>query len=347
MMSTLFGNPHRRYNPLMGEWILVSPHRTQRPWQGQTEDVPAETRPQYDPNCYLCPGNVRASGDVNPDYKSTHVFTNDYSALLPDVPEGEINRDGLLISESESGICRVICFSPRHDLTLGRMSVQEIVPVIDAWANETSQIGSRQDIGYVQVFENKGAMMGCSNPHPHGQIWATRHVPNIPCVEDSKQNEYMQSKRSCLLCDYLKVELEEQERVVCQNDDFAVVVPYWAIWPFEVMLLSKSHIADIPELTTDQRAGLASILQQITSIYDRVFNVSFPYSMGWHQKPTDDGDYSYWHLHAHFFPPLLRSATVRKFMVGFEMLAMPQRDITPEAAAGRLREIASQTNKAL
>jgi UDPglucose--hexose-1-phosphate uridylyltransferase len=257
--------------------------------------------------------------------------------LLSDIPEGSTNKGDLLISESESGICKVICFSPRHDLTLGKMTSEEIEPVIDVWANETIEIGAHEDIGYVQIFENKGAVMGCSNPHPHGQIWATRHIPNLPATEDRFQQEYMGKKGSCLLCDYLKLELEEKERVVCENEHFAVIVPYWATWPFETILMSKRHSSSIPDLSADERKALADILRTIAVKYDNVFGVSFPYSMGWHQQPTDGTEYPHWHLHAHFFPPLLRSATVKKFMVGFEMLAMPQRDITPEMAAERLR----------
>ncbi len=338
----LFGKPHRRYNPLIGEWILVSPHRTERPWQGQTEEVAPDDRPTHDPSCYLCPGNKRASGEVNPQYSSTNVFVNDFSSLLPDIPEGKVDEGGLLVAESERGICRVICFSPRHDLTLSKMKTQEIVPVVDLWAKETEEIGANSDIGYVQVFENKGAIMGCSNPHPHGQIWATQHIPSIPAAEAKHQREYTESKGSCLLCDYLKLEARQDERIVCENEHFVVVVPYWATWPFETMLLSKRHAASIPELSSEERMALADIIRQITCKYDHVFNVSFPYSMGWHQKPVDGGEYPYWHLHAHFYPPLLRSATVRKFQVGFEMLAQPQRDITPEMAAARLRELPSE-----
>jgi len=343
ILSTLSRNPHRRYNPLLGEWILVSPHRTQRPWQGQTEDVPADIRPPHDPACYLCPGNTRANGETNPDYKSTYVFTNDFASLIPDIPDGRVNKSDLLVAESENGVCRVICFSPRHDLSLGGMSVKEIMPVIDVWAEETMEIGSRSDIGYVQVFENKGAMMGCSNPHPHGQIWATQHIPNMPAIEAIHQSEYMGAKGRCLLCDYLKIEQNEAERMVIENEQFAVVVPYWAIWPFETLLLSKRHLGSIFDLQSEERIGLAEILGRISRIYDRLFGVSFPYSMGWHQTPSDGAEHPSWHLHAHFFPPLLRSATVRKFMVGFEMLAMPQRDITPESAAERLREADEMT----
>jgi UDPglucose--hexose-1-phosphate uridylyltransferase len=338
-ITSLSENPHRRYNPLLGEWILVSPHRNKRPWQGHEEDPVDEIRPRRDPKCYLCPGNKRAEGAVNPDYDSTYVFTNDFASLLPGIPEGRVDKAGLLVSESESGFCRVICFSPRHDLTLGRMTTGEIIPVVDAWANETREIGARPDIGYVEVFENKGAVMGCSNPHPHGQIWATQHIPNLPAVEEKHQREYMDAKGSCLLCDYLRIEAEEKERIVCENEHFAVLVPYWATWPFETMLLSKRHAASIPELSTEEKHALADIVRRIACKYDHVFGVSFPYSMGWHQQPTDGRDYPAWHLHAHFFPPLLRSATVKKFMVGFEMLAMPQRDLTSETAAEKLRAL--------
>jgi len=345
MDSTLSKFPHRRYNPLVGEWILVSPHRTQRPWQGQTEDTVKETRPQHDPSCYLCPGNTRANGAVNPGYKSTYVFTNDFSALLNDIPENRQDTDGLLTAESERGICKVICFSPRHDLTLAHMTTDEIVPVVDTWAQETEQIGSRPEIGYVEVFENRGAMMGCSNPHPHGQIWATEHIPNIPAAELHRQNEYMQEKGSCLLCDYLALEKSKGERMVCENEHFAVVVPYWATWPFETLLLSKRHTESIPNLSREERLSLADIIRRTTTKYDHLFGISFPYSMGWHQAPTDGAEHKSWHLHAHFFPPLLRSATVKKFMVGFEMLAMPQRDITPESAAARLQELPDEWNQ--
>ncbi len=336
---SLTNQPHRRYNPLLGEWILVSPQRTQRPWQGQTEDAAIDARPAYDPACYLCPGNTRASGGTNPAYESTYVFTNDFSSLLPDVPNESENKGDLLRAESERGICKVICFSPRHDLTLARMTTEQIVPVVDVWAKETLGFTSNPDINYAQVFENKGAVMGCSNPHPHGQIWATAHIPNIPAAELLHQREYMESKGSCLLCDYLQIEKGEGERIVCENEHFAVVVPYWATWPFETLLFAKRHVGSIPELTPDERRGLADIIRRLATKYDHVFGVSFPYSMGWHQAPVDGGNHESWHLHAHFFPPLLRSATVKKFMVGFEMLAMPQRDITPESAAALLMDL--------
>lgn len=338
-MSTfsLTDHPHRRFNALTGEWVLVSPHRTKRPWSGQVEDVPPDTRPEYDPQCYLCPGNPRADGSVNPKYGSTYVFDNDFAALLPDTPEGEVREGDLLLASAEQGLCRVICFSPKHNLTLAQMTPEQILPVVNVWAEQTAEIGARPEIGYVQVFENKGAMMGCSNPHPHGQIWATRHLPNEPAKELARQEAYRRDRDSCLLCDYAALELQRGERIVCANDHFMAVVPFWACWPYETLVIARAHCADIPGLSPDQRRGMAELLSTLTGAYDRLFRVSFPYSMGWHQQPTDGGEYPSWHLHAHFYPPLLRSATVRKFMVGFEMLGTPQRDITPEAAAKTLR----------
>jgi len=337
---SLTDHPHRRFNALTGEWVLVSPHRTKRPWSGQVEDVPPDTRPEHDPGCYLCPGNTRADGSVNPTYQSTYVFDNDFAALLPDTPEGEVGDGDLLLASAEQGLCRVICFSPKHNLTLAQMSPDQILPVVNVWAEQTAEIGARPEIGYVQVFENKGAMMGCSNPHPHGQIWATRHVPNEPAKELARQKAYQRKHGSCLLCDYAALELKKRQRVVCANRHFVAVVPFWACWPYETLVISRAHCADIPSLTPAQRRGMAEMLSTLTAAYDRIFGVSFPYSMGWHQQPTDGRAYPFWHLHAHFYPPLLRSATVRKFMVGFEMLGTPQRDITPEAAAGTLRELA-------
>jgi UDPglucose--hexose-1-phosphate uridylyltransferase len=328
---------HRRFNPLTREWILVSPHRTQRPWQGQVEPVAAPTV-AYDPSCYMCPGNKRASGAQNPKYESVFVFDNDYAALLPDVPQGSYRKHDLLIAESERGICRVVCFSPRHDLTLARMDVSSVQQVVEVWAGQFRELAANPAINYVQIFENRGAMMGCSNPHPHGQIWSTATVPNYPSVEQASLEAYKVKHSGCLLCDYLKTELDLSERVVCSNQDFAVVVPFWATWPFETLVLGRRHVADISELTEQERASLAEILKRLTARYDGLFQTSFPYSMGFHQRPTD-GPHPEWHFHAHFFPPLLRSATVRKFMVGFEMLASPQRDITPESAANALRDL--------
>jgi UDPglucose--hexose-1-phosphate uridylyltransferase len=334
------GDPHRRFNPLTGDWILVSPQRTQRPWQGRREEITAAAQP-YDPACYLCPGNERAGGVRNPDYKSTFVFTNDFSALTPDIPQlrDEGSGRGLLLSESERGTCKVICFSPRHDLTLARMALPEIVRVVDIWVEEFEHLGALPFINYVQIFENRGEMMGCSNPHPHGQIWASETIPNEPRKEQDSQEAYLQKHGTCLLCDYLRLEEKSGARVVIENDHFVVIVPFWALWPYEVLLLSKTHIADLKVLDTAQRESLADILKRLTTRYDNLFKTSFPYSMGFHQAPTDGQDHPEWHWHAHFYPPLLRSATVKKFMVGYEMLGSPQRDITPEAAAETLRDL--------
>jgi UDPglucose--hexose-1-phosphate uridylyltransferase len=330
-------NSHRRFNALTREWIVVSPHRTKRPWQGQQEKPNTEIPPKYDPTCYLCPTNERAGGNKNPDYRSTFAFDNDFAALQPDAPAGDINVDELLIARSERGVCRVVCFSPDHSLTLARMSTDQIRPVIDEWVRQYLDLGNKDFINYVQIFENRGEMMGASNPHPHCQIWATESLPNEPSKEIVSQQAYNQNNGGCLLCDYLKVELREQRRIVFENDEFVVLVPFWAIWPFEVMILSRHHRHSIDEFTDDERTGFAESLHRITARYDNLFSTSFPYSMGFHQRPTDGGDHDYVHFHAHFYPPLLRSATVRKFMVGFELLGTPQRDITAESAAERLR----------
>jgi UDPglucose--hexose-1-phosphate uridylyltransferase len=314
-------SPHRRLNILTGEWVLVSPHRTQRPWQGQVEKLAPETRPAYDPACYLCPGNERAGGYRNPPYEATFAFDNDFAALLPDSAAVSVNEQGLIVGEAERGLCRVVCFSPDHSLTLGGMKVPDIRRVVDTWREQYRELSTRPGIGYVQIFENRGAMMGCSNPHPHGQIWATEHIPTEVAKEDAGK-----------LAPYLALELTKRERIVCENESFVCLVPYWAVWPFETMVVCRRAIPTIAEMTEAECDGLASILQQIVSAYDRVFDVTFPYSMGIHQRPGG-------HVHLHFYPPLLRSATVKKFMVGFEMLAMPQRDITPESAADRLRSL--------
>jgi UDPglucose--hexose-1-phosphate uridylyltransferase len=330
-------HPHRRYNPLTGEWVLVSPHRTKRPWQGQVEKPPQETRPQYDPNCYLCPGNRRAGDATNPQYDSTFVFTNDFAALLSDTPAAGDSGQPLLRVESVQGTCRVICFSPRHDLTLPEMAVTDIRRVVDVWAEQTTELG--QHYLWVQVFENKGAIMGSSNPHPHGQIWASNYLPNEPAKEEHHQIAYFQEHGSPLLVDYAKLESDRQERIVVENEHWLAVVPYWAVWPFEVLLLPRRHVLRLPDLADSERDTLARILKRLLTKYDNLFEVSFPYSMGWHGAPTDDGDYSHWQLHAHFYPPLLRSATVKKFMVGYEMLAEAQRDLTAEQTAERLRAL--------
>src|ERR1700676_3204300 len=337
MAFELKENPHRRFNLLTREWILVSPHRTQRPWLGQVEKVASEVQPTYDPACYMCPGNSRAVGARNPDYKTTFVFDNDYPALLPDTPEGGIDVNGLLVARSEAGTCRVVCFSPRHDLTIARMSLEELRPVMDLWVEQSRELGSRQLINYVQIFENRGAMMGASNPHPHGQIWATEHIPDEAAAEVANQNAYLSQQNACLLCNTLKVELEQNQRIVCQNEEFVVLVPFWAVWPFETLVLPRAHLGSLLEFKPTEQRGLADILKQLTTLYDRLFATSFPYTMGFHQRPTDGDLHPECHFHGHFYPPLLRSATVRKFMVGFEMLGMPQRDITPETAAGQLR----------
>jgi UDPglucose--hexose-1-phosphate uridylyltransferase len=332
-------HPHRRRNVLNGDWVLVSPHRTKRPWQGQVERTPPDDRPQYDPKCYLCPGNERAGGRQNPPYTSTFVFDNDFAALLADGPRGSVGDDGFFQAEGETGACRVICFSPRHDLTLPQMDVADIRHVVDVWSEQVVELGANPAINYVQLFENKGAVMGCSNPHPHGQIWASSSVPLEPAKEDEQQRAYLARKGTPLLLDYLAAELANGERLVVENEHWVALTPYWAVWPFETMLLPRRHVRRVPDLTDDERNALAAILKRLLTRYDNLFETSFPYSMGWHGEPTDGKEHPHWQLHAHFYPPLLRSATVKKFMVGYEMLANPQRDITAEQAADRLRQM--------
>jgi UDPglucose--hexose-1-phosphate uridylyltransferase len=330
---------HRRLNVLAGEWVLVSPHRAQRPWQGQVESEPARDELAYDPSCYLCPGNARAAGERNPKYSSTFVFDNDYPAIRPEPQEQRTIQNELIIAEPERGICRVGCFSPRHNLALSGMAPAEIISVIGMWQQQFSDLAQRDFIHCVQIFENRGSLMGASNPHPHCQIWGTSSLPNEPAKEQASQQNYLDSHRRCLLCDYLKIERASGERIILETESFVVLVPFWAVWPFETLILPSHHVADITQLDDIQTQHLADVLQKLTACYDRLFNTPFPYSMGFHQQPTDGKPHPEWHLHAHFFPPLLRSATVRKFMVGFELLGTPQRDITPEVAAGRLREL--------
>lgn len=343
--------PHRRFNPLTRKWVLVSPHRTERPWRGKVEKIPSEQIPPYDPTCYLCPGNERAGGARNPYYATTFVFDNDYPALLPDTHEATSNERELIVARSERGICRVVCFSPRHDLTIARMTPVELRQVVDVWIEQYQSLGAQPWIQHVQIFENRGAIMGASNPHPHCQIWANHSLPNEPAEEIAALREYRERHGSCLLCDYLDLELTREERLVCENKAFVAVVPYWAVWPFEVLVLSRRHFGVFHELSNEEREFLGDILKRVTTRYDNLFETSFPYSMGFHAQPAGSGatgaptgavdkeqTHPECHFHAHYYPPLLRSATIQKFMVGYEMLAMPQRDITAETAAARLRE---------
>jgi UDPglucose--hexose-1-phosphate uridylyltransferase len=328
-------HPHRRYNPLTGEYVLVSPHRMKRPWQGKQEKPAAESHPQYDPTCYLCPGNKRASGDVNDAYTSTFVFTNDFQALLPGTPDAPEPAHPLLQVQGVQGTCRVICFSPRHDLTLPEFSVEEIRQVVDMWAEQFTELG--QTYQWVQVFENKGS--GNSNPHPHGQIWSHTTLPNEIVKEDRNQRAYYEQNGNAMLVDYAALEVEKQQRIIVENEHWLTVVPFWAIWPFETLLLPRRHVQQLPDLNDVERDALADILKRHLIKYDNLFEVPFPYSMGWHGAPFNDADNTGWQLHAHFYPPLLRSATVRKFMVGYEMMAEAQRDLTAEQAAERLRAL--------
>jgi UDPglucose--hexose-1-phosphate uridylyltransferase len=337
----LAADPHRRLNPLTNEWVLVSPHRAGRPWQGQVEKVPVHNEPEYDPSCYLCPGNSRVGGIINPRYTSTFVFDNDFAALKPAVAHDrwDLENRGLIVAEGEPGLCRVICFSPRHNLTLSTQPSKHVEEVIHTWTEQFQELGAMPQINHVQIFENRGSAMGASNPHPHCQIWSTNSVPDIPAKELARQKSYFRNHQTCLLCDYIHLEEQQQVRVVCQNQGFVALVPFWAVWPFEMLICSRLHLGALPDLNGEGVRLLAQILQQVTSAYDKVFDVPFPYSMGFHQSPTDGEAHQEWHFHAHFYPPLLRSATIRKFMVGFEMLGMPQRDITPESAAAHLHSL--------
>jgi UDPglucose--hexose-1-phosphate uridylyltransferase len=318
--------------------VLISPHRTQRPWQGKVGQKAAPSEVAYDPQCYLCPGNQLAGGATNSAYEGIFSFVNDYSALLPDSPPVlEPLASSLLVAGSARGLCKVLCFHPNHSLTLASMARTQIRCVVDAWTQEYKELADLDWIEYVQIFENRGAMMGASNPHPHGQIWATGFVPDEPAAETRAQREHMACTGRCLLCDYMAAENVDGERIIFENEYFVALVPWWATWPFEVLLVSRRHLGALPELHDDERDGLADVLKRLTTRFDNLFQTSFPYTMGFHQSPVAETAYPEWHFHAHFYPPLLRSATIRKFMVGFEMLGMPQRDISPEDAARQLR----------
>ncbi len=337
--SEINNYPHRRKNILTGQWILVSPHRTNRPWQGEISKADTNIRPSYVEDCYLCPGNKRANGEINPDYKSTYVFTNDFSALLSDIPDGKNNIKGLLKSRSEKGICRVVNFSPRHDLTLAEMSENEIEKVISAWQNEFKSLAANPDINYIQIFENKGSLMGNSNPHPHCQIWAQQSIPAEPAGELRQFKKYYVKNGRSMLSDYVKLELKLDERIIYKNKSFVSVIPFWAVWPYETLIISKRKISNILQLTKNEKIDFAQAIKAVTTKYDNLFKISFPYSSGLHQAPVNGREYKEWHFHMHFYPPLLRSAEVKKFMVGYEMMAEPQRDVTPEQSARILKEL--------
>ena len=337
MNTNLQDYSHKRFNILTGEWVLVSPHRAKRPWQGQNEKISNQKQPTHDSSCYLCAGNTRVNGEENPKYEDVFVFTNDFAALQTTSPRFALN-EGLLKAESEQGICKVICFSPDHSKSLANMSVENINKVVKTWQNEYTVLGSNNMINYVQIFENKGAVMGCSNSHPHGQIWSQSTLPNEVYKKDQQQRAYFSKYNSSLLGDYLKQELEVNERIIYQNDDFVVLTPFWAVWPFEIMIVPKKQCENITKISEQDSLNFADAISKTTKAYDKLFNCSFPYSSGIHQSPTNGEINDHWRWHMSFYPPLLRSATVKKFMVGYEMFGSPQRDITPEQAAKRLRE---------
>ena len=338
MNTDLQDYSHKRFNILTGEWVLVSPHRAKRPWQGQSEEISTEKRSSYDKSCYLCATNTRINGEINPNYKDVFVFTNDFAALQKDSPKFSIN-DGLLKAESEIGICKVICFSPDHSKSLADMEVEDIKKVIHAWQREYTVLGKGDAINYVQIFENKGAVMGCSNPHPHGQVWSQSTLPNEVEKKDKQQKKYFLKNNKSLLEDYLQQELLAKERIIYENDDFVALTPFWAIWPFEVMIIPKKAKKSILDLSDTEAKNYAAAISVITRAYDKLFSTSFPYSSGIHQAPTNGEGNNHWHWHMSFYPPLLRSATVKKFMVGYEMFGSPHRDITAEVAAKRIAEM--------
>lgn len=332
---------HRRFNPLTSEWVQVSPHRGKRPWQGQEEQVLSTNSLQYDRSCYLCPGNTRVNGEVNPEYRDTFIFQNDFAALTEDVPTGKLEEGSFFLATSERGLCKVICFSPRHDLTIPEMEIEDIKKVVQLWKQEYQELGKLDYLNYIQIFENKGHVMGCSNPHPHGQIWAQESIPVEPLKKQQNFQKYFLEKQSTMIVDYVKQELKKQDRVLFENDHFVGLVPFWAVWPFEAMIAPKQHISSLQDMDDDMMLSLAAAYRQLTIIYDNIFDISFPYSAGIHQAPTDGLEHPEWDLHMVFFPPLLRSASVKKFMVGYEMLANPQRDITPETSASIMKMVSN------
>ncbi|MFT4848149.1 MAG: UDPglucose--hexose-1-phosphate uridylyltransferase [Sediminicola sp.] len=338
MNSDLQDYSHKRFNILTGEWVLVSPQRAKRPWQGQQESVSNEVRPAHDSSCYLCSGNNRINGEQNPDYKDVFVFTNDFGALQTTSPKFSINK-GFFKAESEQGICKVICFSPDHSKSLADMNIEDIHKVVRTWQEEYTVLGANDSINYVQIFENKGAVMGCSNPHPHGQIWSQSTLPNEVDKKDKQQLEYYNKNQTSLLGGYLSQELEASERIIYQNNDFVVLIPFWAVWPFETMIIPKKEYTNITEISETESMAFADAISKITIAYDTLFKCSFPYSSGIHQAPTNGEQNKHWHWHMSFYPPLLRSETVKKFMVGYEMFGSPQRDITAEQAAMTLKKI--------
>jgi UDPglucose--hexose-1-phosphate uridylyltransferase len=341
MKNLLENNTHKRYNILTGEWVLISPLRTKRPWQGQQEAITNKIEVKHDPNCYLCAGNKRANGETNPNYTNTFVFENDYAALKKEGENFKLNN-GLLKATSEKGISKVICFSPNHSKSLAEMSINEIEKVIAIWQLEYTKLSELDIIKHIQIFENKGAVMGCSNPHPHGQIWAQSSIPNEVQKKDLKQFTYFKEHNYNLLENYIKQELQLNERIIFENNQFAIIVPFWAVWPFETMIVPKKAQAHISLMRKNQQTDYAEAIKVLTTCYNKLFDTSFPYSAGIHQAPTDNNNYKYWHWHMSFYPPLLRSSTVKKFMVGYEMFAMPQRDITPESVATTLKNIIKQ-----